>query len=126
MRYLVLAATALSLVSLPASAMTVAEFLAKAKSLQARGMLAAFSPDLSLLKKEMAGISAAYRADIDAARAARRKPHSCPPPKGQARMNSTQLLAELEKIPPPRRGMSMKAAFYGIMLRRYPCPRPGP
>ena len=64
-KLLVLAAAALSMVATSASAMTVAEFLAKAKALQAQGMLAAFSSDVTLLKNEMAGISAAYRADLE-------------------------------------------------------------
>lgn len=121
MKRFVLAAVALTLVATPASAMNVAEFLAKAKALQARGMLAMFSSDYSLLKQEMLTIGAAYRTDIEAARAAGRKPHSCPPPKGQAKMTPKELLADLEKIPASQRGMSMKAAFYGIMARRYPC-----
>ncbi|RYE03010.1 MAG: hypothetical protein EOP61_06380 [Sphingomonadales bacterium] len=118
---LILAAAGLSLFATSASAMTVAEFLAKAKALQARGMLAAFSSDVTLLKNEMAGIATAYRADVEGARAAGRKPHSCPPPKGQAKMPPAEFLAELEKIPPARRGISMKMAFYGIMARKYPC-----
>ncbi|RYY24509.1 MAG: hypothetical protein EOP62_16600 [Sphingomonadales bacterium] len=101
--------------------MTVAEFLTKAKALQAKGMMAAFSSDVGLLKNEMAGITAAYRADLEGARATGRKPHSCPPPKGQARMAPAEFIAELEKIPPARRGISMKQAFYGVMARRYPC-----
>lgn len=101
--------------------MTVAEFLAKANALKARGMFAMMSSDIGLLKAEMAGIADAYRGDIAAARAAGRKPHSCPPPKGQSKMGSSEFLAELEKIPQARRGISMKAAFYGIMARRFPC-----
>jgi len=121
MRRLALAAAALSLVATSANAMSVAEFLAKARALQARGVLSALSPDVALLRNEMLGISAAYRADMAAARAAGRKPHSCPPPKGQVRMTAAQMLAELERIPPARRGMSMKAAFYDYMKRRFPC-----
>lgn len=121
MRRLALAATALSLVATSASAMSVAEFLARARALQARGMLSAFSPDVTLLRNEMTAIGTAYRADLAAARAAGRKPHSCPPPRGQVRMTADQMLAELERIPPARRGMSMKAAFYDYMRRRFPC-----
>lgn len=120
-KLLILGALGLSLAATSANAMSVAEFLAKAKALQARGMFAAFSSDITLLKNEMAGIGTAYRADLEAARRAGRKPHSCPPPKGQVKMGPSELLAELEKIPPARRGMSMKAAFYGIMARRFPC-----
>ena len=121
MKRLILAAVLSCLVASGAQAMTVAEFLAKAHALQAKGVLAAFSSDIGLLKNEMAGVSTAYRADLAAQRAAGAKPHSCPPPKGQVSMTSTDLIAEIEKIPAPQRGMSMKAAFYGIMQRRYPC-----
>ncbi|MES2986504.1 MAG: hypothetical protein V4808_01235 [Pseudomonadota bacterium] len=121
-KVLVLAAAGLGLFATSANAMTVAEFLAKANALKAKGMMAAFSSDIGLLKGEMAGITAAYRADIERARAAGRKPHSCPPPKGQAKMGSNEFIAELEKIPAARRGISMKQAFYGMMARKYPCP----
>lgn len=121
MKRLILGALSLCLIAAPASAMTVAEFLAKANALKAQGVTAMFSSDIALLKNEVAGISTAYRADLEAARVAGRKPHSCPPPKGQVSMGSTELLAELEKIPRAQRGMSMKRAFYAIMRRRYPC-----
>ena len=104
-----------------AQAMTVAQFLAKAKALQARGALGLLSPDAELLKHEVAAIRAAYTADLRAARAAGKTPHSCPPETGKPRLNPKQMLAELEKIPPAKRGMSMKAAVYAYMKRTYPC-----
>lgn len=121
MKRLFVLAAALCCAALPVQAMTVAEFLAKAKALQAKGILAIGSPDIALLRDEMKRVAEAYRADIVAARAAGRTPHSCPPPKGKARMDGKLLIAELEKIPPARRGMSMKTAFYAMMKRRYPC-----
>ena len=95
-----------------AQAMTVAQFLAKAKALQTQGALAVLSPDAELLKREVAMIRAAYTADLRAARAAGRMPHSCPPETGKPKLTPRQMLAELEKIPPAKRGMSMKAAVY--------------
>lgn len=121
MRNLMLGAAMLCLIAGPAQAMTVAEFLAKVHAIKALGVSAVFSPDIAVLRQEVARASDAYRADLAAAQAAGRKPHSCPPPKGQVPMTSSDLIAELEKIPRPRRTMSMKQAFYGIMLRRYPC-----
>lgn len=122
MRRLVFAAVAASLlVPTAAQAMSVAQFLAKAKALQAQGALAILSPDAELLKREVASIRAAYTADLRAARAAGKTPHSCPPETGKPRITPRQMLAELEKIPAARRGMSMKAAVYAYMKRTYPC-----
>jgi hypothetical protein len=104
-----------------AQAMTVAQFLAKAKALQAQGALAVLSPDAELLKREVAAIRAAYTADLRAARAAGKTPHSCPPETGKPKLTPRQMLAELERIPPAKRGMSMKAAVYAYMKRTYPC-----
>jgi hypothetical protein len=104
-----------------AQAMTVAQFLAKARALQAQGALAILSPDAELLKREVATIRAAYTADLRAARAAGKTPHSCPPETGKPKLTPRQMLAELEKIPPAKRGMSMKAAVYAYMKRTYPC-----
>ncbi|MBL7372480.1 hypothetical protein INQ23_24440, partial [Escherichia coli] len=100
--------------------MTVAEFLAKADSLKAKGMLAAFSPDYRLLREEMEQVANGWRAELAAQQAAGRKPHSCPPPKGQVRMGGPELLAEFQKIPAAQRNVSVKTAFYAIMPRRYP------
>lgn len=121
MKRLISSAALLCLVATGAQAMTVAEFLAKARALQAKGAMALFSSDLKLLKGEMQAVASAYRSDIVAARGAGRAPHSCPPPKGQVKMGSKELLDELERIPVAERRMSMKQAFYDIMKRRYPC-----
>jgi len=102
--------------------MTVAEFLVRADSLKAKGMLAAFSPDYRLLREEMEQVATGWRAELAAQQASGRRPHSCPPPKGQVKMGGPELLAEFQKIPPARRGISVKTAFYAIMQRRYPCP----
>ncbi|MHA6718342.1 hypothetical protein ACX40Y_02710 [Sphingomonas sp. RS6] len=101
--------------------MTVAEFLAKAAALKAQGPLAMMSPDLALLRSEIESASQAYRADLAAAEAGGRRPHSCPPPKGQVKLDGQQLVAEFERIPPGQRRMSVKAGFYAVMKRRYPC-----
>jgi hypothetical protein len=104
-----------------AQAMTVAQFLSKAKALQAQGALAIISPDAELLKREVASIRADYTADLRAARAAGKTPHSCPPETGKPKLTPRQMLAELERIPVAKRGMSMKAAVYAYMKRTYPC-----
>jgi len=99
------------LLPMSAQAMSVAEFLAKANALKARGFLAIGSPDIKLLKGEMEGVANAYRADI----------RSCPPPKGKAKIGSKELIAEFEAIPAAQRGMSVKSAFYAMMKKRFPC-----
>jgi hypothetical protein len=111
---------ALLCAALPAQAMSVAEFLAKAHGLQARGLFAMGSPDIKLLQDEVAGIREAYRADLARQAAAHQPPHSCPPA-GQSRMSSAEFMTELERIPVAQRGMSMRAAFYAMMKRLYPC-----
>ncbi|MCP3730479.1 hypothetical protein M9978_08555 [Sphingomonas sp. MG17] len=112
-----------ALVALPASAqaMSVAEFLAKVSGLKAKGLFAMGSPDIKLLTTEMKAVGEAYRTDIEGARAAGRTPHSCPPPKGKAKLTSKDLLSEFEAIPAAQRGMSVKTAFYAMMRKRYPC-----
>ena len=106
-----------------ADAMSVAQFLQKAKALQAQGVFALASPDVDLLKDEMRGITRDYRANLAAAKKAGRTPHSCPPAPGtpESKINPMELIRELETIPVAQRGKSMKTAFYGIMKRRYPC-----
>ena len=115
------AALALMLVPAAAQAMTVNEFLAKTAALQAKGFSAMLSPDLNLVRDEIKTAATAYRAELDAAQAAHRKPRSCPPPKGQAKVDSNTLMASFQAIPPAKRSMSVKAAFYGFMDKRYPC-----
>ncbi|WP_010544164.1 hypothetical protein [Sphingomonas elodea] len=121
MRRLFLAVGGLMLVAVPAQAMSVAEFLAKVNALKAKGALAMFSSDIGLLKQEVDGASAAYRADLAAAAAAGKRPSSCPPTKGQVKMSSSELIAAFEKIPPARRSISVKTAFAAVMQQRFPC-----
>ncbi len=122
MRRLMVSVVAASLVApTAAQAMSVAQFLARAKALQAQGALAILSPDAEILKREVAAIRASYTADLRAARAAGRTPHSCPPETGKPKLNPRQMLAELEKIPRAKRSMSMKTAVYAYMKRTYPC-----
>ncbi|WP_294256721.1 hypothetical protein [uncultured Sphingomonas sp.] len=121
MRRLFLAAGGLMLVAVPAQAMSVADFVAKVSALKAKGAMAMFSSDIGVLKQEIEGASTAYRGDLAAEAAAGKKPSSCPPPKGQAKMSSNDLIAAFEKIPPAQRGISVKAAFAAMMQQRFPC-----
>jgi hypothetical protein len=101
--------------------MSVAEFLAKANALKAKGFLAIGSSDIKLLRTEVERASDAYRSDLASAKAAGRAPHSCPPPKGKAKIGSNELMAEFEAIPAAKRNMSVKTAFYAMMKKRFPC-----
>lgn len=120
-------AGALVFLVLPASieAMTVAQFLAKAKALEAKGAAAATSSDRALLRDEIQTVASAYREDLDAAVAAGETPRACPPPKGQAKIDPGTLIATFQDIPRAKRKMSVKAAFDAFMDKRYPCPAGG-
>jgi len=122
MRVLTAAVLALCAVALPAAAipggMTVAQFLAKAQAVQAKGAAAANSPELKALQNEMVRVAKVYRASP-----AGRPPQSCPPPPGKGHMSAGELLGDLSHIPVAQRGMSMDAAFTAIMKRKYPCPK---
>ncbi|WP_066659367.1 MULTISPECIES: hypothetical protein [unclassified Sphingomonas] len=109
------------LLPVSAQAMSVAEFLAKANALKAKGFLAIGSSDIKLLRTEVERASDAYRSDLASAKAAGRAPHSCPPPKGKAKIGSNELLAEFEAIPAAKRNISVKTAFYAMMKKRFPC-----
>ncbi|MEO5938037.1 MAG: hypothetical protein ABIQ43_03400 [Sphingomonas sp.] len=116
-------ATAAALIVLPATAqaMDVATFLAKASALESKGIFAIGSPDIALLKNEVTTAATAYRADIAADAAAKRRPRACPPPIGKASVKSNDLVASFQTIPPAQRGISVKTAFYRFMDNRFPC-----
>ena len=109
-------------VSAPASAMSVADFLAKANALQAKGMAAMFSPDLKLVMREFKAAGPAYRADVAKARAEGRNDLGCPTMAGKFGVNSTAVIAEFSAIPPAeQRTTSVRQAFYAMMKKRFPC-----
>jgi hypothetical protein len=119
-----LGALLLALLPGAAQAMSVKEFLAKAHTLQAKGTQAASSPDFSRLRREITDTALAYRVKMEADRKAGRPPRSCPPPKGEAQIDASALVANFETIPAARRRMSVKSAFYAFMDERYPCAEP--
>ena len=99
----------------------VADFLAKAKAVSNLGDAAADSPELAAMKAEIRRITLAYRADLAAQARAGTPPHSCPPER--AGLTSSNLMAELNSVPPEkRRETSVTQAFYAMMKKRYPCP----
>jgi len=113
-----------ALLALPAlaNAMTVAEFMAKAEALKAKGMMAMMSSDLSVVRGEMQAATTAYRTDVDAARAKGSTALGCPPPKGQAKISSDMIMADLAAIPKPvQQRTTVKSGLYAIMAKRFPC-----
>lgn len=120
-RALVALAAAVACAS-PAAAMSVADFLAKARALEAKGMAAMFSSDFGVLKREITNASTAYRAGLANASKAGQTPHSCPPPKGKAKLDSNELIADFARIPAAQQQRtSVSAAFLDFMARKYPC-----
>ncbi len=113
---------AMLVVPVAANAMSVSDFLTKADALKARGFLAVGSPDIALLKAEIDTASKQYRDSLAAEIASGRKPSSCPPPKGTAKITSNDLIASFRAIPPAQRRTSVAAAFAAMMKKRYPCP----
>jgi hypothetical protein len=109
---------ALLMLPATANAMSVADFLAKADALKARGFTAMFSSDLALLKAEIASASTSYRADVEAGK----PPRTCAPPKGTVKMDSDELIANFRTIPAAQRNAtSVRAAFANYMAKRFPC-----
>jgi hypothetical protein len=105
-----------------AQSMPVSTFLAKADALKKKGPLALLSGDIKVLKAEVQNSAQAYGKDVRAARAAGKLTHSCPPAGTKLSMNSNELLGHFDSIPPAQRGMTVKAAFYDMMKKKYPCP----
>ncbi len=102
--------------------MSVATFLAKAEALQKQGMTAMFSSDAKLLQTEMKAVGESYRSMLATQKKAGGAVHSCPPPKGQVKMKSDEMLTYLRSYSPAaRKTTSLKTAFYAMMKKRFPC-----
>lgn len=99
--------------------MSVAAFLAKADALKAKGPMALFSSDIKVLQQEGQDAGMAYKAQLDAERAAGH-PSSCPP-KG-VKVNSDQVLAHLRTYPADQRPrISMRTAIGDMFKKTWPC-----
>jgi hypothetical protein len=105
--------------SLSAQSMPVATFLAKADTLEKKGPMALFSSDLKLLKAEIAASGKLLRQEVEAARRSGRRPQACLPEKAQT--DSKELIVYLRSLAPTQRSMPIKAAFAGLMAKKYPC-----
>lgn len=99
--------------------MSVATFLAKAEALQAKGMMAMFASDVSLLKAEVAGAAGAYRRQLKQ-EATSGKPSACPPE--HAALNSNELIAQMRTYPAADRPrIPVTQAVADLIRKRYPC-----
>jgi hypothetical protein len=117
-------AVLLLVAAVPATAQaqtTVAEFLAKTEALRTGGAAALQSPEIMQLRAETAAMIDDYRALLAQQKARGETPHSCPPPKGQARLGSNDLIREFRALPAADRGMAIRDAFHAMMRKRYPC-----
>jgi hypothetical protein len=111
---------ALVALSAPASAMTVAEFMAKVNGLKAKGPMALFSSDIGVLKAEGMAAGQSIRADQEAALAAGRPAPTCVP-KG-SKIGQNELLDYFGKIPPAQaQRMTVKQGMIGLMRQKWPC-----
>ncbi|MBU6393329.1 MAG: hypothetical protein KGQ75_02025 [Sphingomonadales bacterium] len=100
-------------------AMSVATFLAKAEALKAKGMMALFASDVSLLKSEVANAAAAYRRQLRQ-EAITGKPSACPPE--HAALNSDDLMAQMRTYPATDRPrIPVTQAVADLIRKRYPC-----
>ncbi len=98
---------------------SVANFLAKADALQAKGAMALLSSDYKLLKSEGQAAGQAYRLRLKDERVAG-KPSSCPPQ--PAPVNSNTLIAHLRTYPVEHRGhISLKNAMADLFVKTWPC-----
>lgn len=103
-----------------AQAMDVATFLAKADSLQKKGMLALMSSDYKLLKAEIETNVLALRNERLAAERARRRAAYCPT--GRQSLNSDEILASFRTVPAAQRPRTpVKDALRALLVRKYPC-----
>jgi hypothetical protein len=98
--------------------MSAADFLHKADALKAKGMMAMFSPDLSLLKAEFTAGAKAWRAQVAPSG---RPPNACPPAT-PLHMNDQEIYALIAAVPPDRRPTtSVQSAVVTGLNLRFPC-----
>jgi hypothetical protein len=108
------------LMAASASAMPVSTFLQKTDALKAKGALAMFSGDVSLLKKQVKQDSDQLKAENKALAAAGKRKHYCAP-EGSA-LTLKDLMAAVEAVPVAQRATtSTKDAFRTYIARRHPC-----
>jgi hypothetical protein len=117
-----LLSVAVPVVAVPAvpPEMTVATFLQRADRARAFGPRAFMTPDYAVLKAEVERVARRYTAEVKAARAAGRSPHSCLPPNPD--LTPDHLVTHMRTIPPVQRPKTtVRTAVYSLLKKRYPC-----
>lgn len=116
-------ALALAAAAGPAAAMDIATFLPRAQALKAKGPLAMFSPDAGVLLGEINAATKQLRDERLAAKAAGRPQAYCPPPGAKTSLNTDELIAAAEAVPPGQRARTdLKDVLRGIYAKHNPCP----
>ena len=103
-----------------ANAMDVGTFLAKAGTLQERGVLAVFASEYGELQAEIRTSYASLKQERLAARGAGRRPAYCPP--DPASLTMPEMLAAMTNVPTARRAhVQVRDALRAALARKYPC-----
>jgi len=106
-----------------APAITNAEFVRRAEPLMKKSMATlVFSAEARRLAKEFDAAAQAVRAQQEADVAAGRKPATCLPPKGKAKVDFRALMAHLRTLPAAEQQRSFRSGFAGYAAWKYPCP----
>jgi hypothetical protein len=124
-----LAAAALLLASAAAAAerpMTVAEFLVDVDAVKKAGRQAPKSPELAVMREVVEDAARAYRKRIESDRRAGLPPRSCPPPRGDAKIDAEALLKSFRALPRRKRSMSVHDAVFAAMDQQFACAKPKP
>ena len=109
--------------ALAAPPLTIAEFVQRAEPLMKKSMASlVFSAEARKLMKEFGAAAEAVRTRQEADLAAGRKPATCLPPKGKAKVDARELIAHLRAIPAAEQQHSFQSGFAGFVARKYPCP----
>ena len=82
-----------------------------------------FSSEAKRLMRELGAAAEATRTQQDADRAAGRKPATCLPPKGKAKVDARELIAYLKALPQAEKSRNFRAGFANYAARKYPCPK---
>lgn len=117
-----LLASAAAQAAAPTAPATVAEFLAQADALVARGGdVAAVSPEADAIRIAIQDAAMAYRASLALSAQRGEKPTSCPPPPGQAQLSLADMMDYFRAFPQANRAMPLTTAFALVMTLRFPC-----